>query len=58
MTFAASLEVVHEVVAQQSAVAAAVGESNDSATHEDDLIHVLLLCKHKLPNNKATRELP
>ena len=26
--------------------------------NEDGLIHVLLLCKHKLPNNKATREPP
>ena len=25
---------------------------------EDGLIHVLLLCKHKLTNNKATKELP
>ena len=31
---------------------------NDSATHGDGLIHALLLCKHKLPNNKATREPP
>ena len=34
-----------------------VWESSDSATHEDGLIHVLLLCKHKLPNSKVTREL-
>ena len=37
----------------QKPAAAAVWESSDCATHEDGLMHVLLLCKHKVQ-----RELP
>ena len=45
----------HPVIPHEHA--AAGWESNDIATHEDGLKRVLLLCKHKLPNNQATREL-